>query len=133
MGSAARESGQGRGFGRRRDDSAEERVRISDALNEVQARLNYYEAIIRVEAPRVSKAYSELVWATRDIAGRQISEAWKRELITAETAAHIPDVHFSGLERFENAYLREVGDFLSPSPWWVRRAIRWLGHRLWPW
>jgi hypothetical protein len=118
---------------RRKDDSAEERVRISDALNEVQARLNYYEAILRVEAPRVSMAYSELVRATRDIAGRQISEAWERELITADTAAHIPDVDFSGLERVEEAYLREVGDFLSFGPWWLWRAVRWLGRRSWPW
>ena len=103
--------------------------RISDALNEVQARLNYFEAILRVEAPRVSKAYSELVRATRQIAGSQISEAWKRELITAETAAHIRDVDFSRLEPFEDAYLREVGDFLSLSPWWLRRASRWFGRR----
>jgi hypothetical protein len=118
---------------RRRDDRAEERVRISGALNEVQERLNYYDAILRVEAPRVSNAYSELVKATREIAGRQIAEAWKRELITAETAAHIPDVDFSGVERYEDAYLQEVADLLGFGPWWLRRVGRWFGRRLWPW
>lgn len=118
---------------RRRDDSAEERVRISDALHEVQERLKYFDAILRVEAPPVSKVYSELVEATRDIAGRQIAEAWKRELVTLVTAAHLRDVDFSGLKRYEDAYLQAVADLLSFGGRWLRRVGRWLGRRLRVW
>jgi hypothetical protein len=61
---------------RRKDDGPDERIRLSEALSEVQEQLNNYAALLRVEAPCVSKAYSDLVAATREIAGRQIARAW---------------------------------------------------------
>ena len=44
----------------RRDGSDETRTAISRDLSEVQAELHRYEAMIRVEAPKVADKFSEL-------------------------------------------------------------------------
>lgn len=113
---------------RRKDDGPDERIRLSEALSEVQERLAIYEALLCVEAPCVSKAYSDLVAATRDIAGGQIAQAWEQEPLGPGEAGKIVGVDFSGIGPHEDAFLLGVGDFLSPWPCWLRRAARAIWH-----
>lgn len=61
---------------RRADDISAERQRITAELSEVQKKLSYYKAVLRVEAPRVASRYDGLVAETREIAGPQIAKAW---------------------------------------------------------
>src|SRR5581483_1433901 len=86
---------------RRRDDGLDERVRLSEALSEVQERLNTYEALLRVEAPCVSKTYSDLIAAVREIAGRQIAEAWEQAPLGPGEVGRIVGVDLTGIEPYE--------------------------------
>lgn len=115
---------------RRKDDGADERIRLSEALSDVQEDLAIYQALLRVEDPRVGAAYSNLVTATRDVAGRQIAEAWKQKPLSPRQAAHIGWVDLSGIGPHEDAYLLAVNDFLSSWPCWLRRAVRAARNRL---
>ncbi|MFH9688331.1 hypothetical protein ACH4LE_18740 [Streptomyces sp. NPDC017413] len=62
---------------RRADAAAEERVRLSEQLREIQSRLTWHEAWVRFEAPEVGAAYDELVAHTRTVAGQSMKEAWR--------------------------------------------------------
>ena len=65
---------------RRHDARAEERVRISEALREVQRDLARAESLMKIErAVKVAAAYRQLVAKTRETAGGYMHDAWKRE------------------------------------------------------
>lgn len=120
---------------RRADEAAAERQRISTELSAVQQRLNHNRAVLTVEAPRVARAYAELVDATRRIAGPAISQGWDRPAISDDTGIHVTDVDLSTLEPYQAAFLTAAADHLALIPWWVlagwRRFVRWATARLW--
>lgn len=116
---------------RRRHDVAEqERIRITTELSEVQRKLNHNRAVLRVEAPRVARAYAVLVDATRRIAGAAIHEGWNLTPITADTGVHVIDVDLTGMAPFEDTYLTAVADHLALTPWWARTATRWVARQI---
>lgn len=115
---------------RRPDDGPGERVRISGEMSEVQRRLASLEAVLRVEAPRVARSYSELVAATRRVAGPQISQGWD-EMPTEDQAAHITTVDFRELRPYEDRYLTAVRMHLGPIPTGLLLAGRWVRDRAW--
>lgn len=118
---------------RSKDEPAKERVRISNDLSEVQAKLNGFKARLRVEAPFVSDRYAELVAATRKIAGPMITQAWNNGAVEEDSQVHNPGWDFSGLQIYDDAYVRSVADHLG----WVyapaRRKVReWLSNEAEP-
>lgn len=115
---------------RRHDEPEEERIRITTELSEVQRKLNHNRAVLRVEAPRVARAYGTLVAHTRRIAGASIHDAWNLTPITADTSVHVTDVDLTGIKPSEDAYLTAAADHLALLPWWVRSASRWLAHQI---
>lgn len=111
---------------RRKDGSAEDRKRISTALNDVQQALNKHVALLRVEEPTVGAAYQHLVAETRRVAGAAIRDGWDVPAIDCDTAMHVTDVDLGPLEPAELAYLTAVKDHLALAPAWLRRAVRRL-------
>ena len=109
---------------RRADDSAVERTRISLELSEVQKRIASYDARLRVEAPRVSAAYSKLVEVTRRISGHLIKEGWEAPPVPVSETGNIVGLDFSGLIPSEDRYLQSVGAHLSLIPASARLALR---------
>jgi hypothetical protein len=114
---------------RRHDEPEQERLRITTGLSEVQRKLNHNRAVLRVEAPRVARAYDALVAATRRVAGASIHEGWNTP-ITADTGVHVTDVDLTGIKPFEDAYLTAVADHLALLPWCVRNAARRLANQV---
>lgn len=99
------------------DDPAGERRRISSALSDVQARLNAYQARLRIEDPFVGKRYGELVAETRRVAGGMIKQAWNEPPADDDAAIHAPaSFDFSPLAPSDDAYLQAVKDHLSLLP-----------------
>lgn len=111
---------------RRHDAAAEERVRLSEALREVQTRLTYYVAWIQAESDAVGKAYNDLVSELRKVAGAGCRDAWNTPAITRDQDMNIgPDkVDLSSLRPFEEAYIKaadaHVADFLKWRRLWRR-------------
>jgi hypothetical protein len=111
-------------FRRNADEPAKERQRISTGLSELQAKLNGLQGRLRVEDSYVEARYVELVAATRRIAGPLITDAWNRDPAAADAQVQNPGWDFSGLDAYDDAYLRAVADHLG----WVyvplRRKVR---------
>lgn len=101
---------------RRHDQPEEERVRMSTELSDVQRRLNHNRAALRVEAPRVARAYAALVSAAKATAGASIRQGWNQTPVTADTEIHVTDVDLSAVQPFEDAYLTAVADHLALIP-----------------
>jgi hypothetical protein len=105
---------------RRRAEAEErsaERVRISEALRDVQRDLSQYQALMRIErATKVATAYQTLVGKTREIAGGYMKDAWQEEPVQtdADMNMRIP-LDYSVLDRYVESYLDAIkGDL----PWW---------------
>ena len=105
---------------RRHDAPSEERVRISEALREVQRDLARAESLIKIErATKVAAAYRQLVAKTREVAGGYTHDAWKREPITDDEDMNVPGgLDFSSLDRFETDYLDAVAEDLAWYRFW---------------
>jgi hypothetical protein len=106
------------------DDAAGERVRISEALREVQKDLAYYEGLIGNEpSGRVAAEYRELVAKTREIAGGLIRDGWNADPITRDDQMHGPDIFdkLKPLKEFEDAYNEAVREELA---WWHDLSLR---------
>ena len=115
---------------RRRCDQLEsERIRISSELSAVQRELAYYTALLSVESKQVFTAYWGLLSSLRDIAGKQIHEAWLVEPAQSDSAMNMPDLGLQALEPAKATYLRAVGDALSPLPAWLLRLDRKIRNR----
>lgn len=110
---------------RRHDTPADERIRIPAELSEVQRKLNHNRAVLQVEAPRVARAYAELVGATRATAGGAIRTGWDLDPVADERGMHVNDVDLSPLQPFEDRFLQAAADHLAVTPWWVRASWRW--------
>jgi hypothetical protein len=95
---------------RRADQPAEERVRLSEELRGVQARLSYYLAGTRTESGDVGQSYETLVAELRAIAGRACHEAWLAPAANDDAEMNIAPgvVDLSGLRQHEQAYLAAV-------------------------
>ncbi|MCX4826849.1 hypothetical protein OG883_45260 [Streptomyces sp. NBC_01142] len=108
---------------RRQDQTAEERIRLSETLREIQTKLAYHQAWTEVEAPAVGKAYAELLQHMRQTSGRAMHDAWKAPAITSDDAMNIPPtvIDLSPLKPYEQAYLDAVRTHLDAlTPWWGR-------------
>jgi hypothetical protein len=101
---------------RRRDANGSDRSGIHRDLSKVQAMLHRYEAMVRVEAPDVAPAYTELVNQTRAVAGGQIKKAWDLPAAANDTDMHVTDVDLSSLSPFEDRFLMAVKRHLSWRP-----------------
>jgi hypothetical protein len=111
---------------RRRDnDPAGERVRLSDALREVQARLSYYTLWVKAESDDVGAAYDDLVANLRRVVGRACHDAWEAPPASSDAEMNIgPDVvDLRALTSYEHAYVQAVHDHLQS---WkrLRRRLR---------
>lgn len=97
---------------RRRPPNAD-RSQITDALSEVQARLNLHMATLDIEAPHVASVYRALVKATRQVAGIQIAAGWTTRARQSDTDLHVGDVDLSELEIFDQVFIRAARSRLS--------------------
>ncbi|HEX6753669.1 MAG TPA: hypothetical protein VF093_08820 [Solirubrobacterales bacterium] len=104
---------------RNAEDPAGERVRISEALREIQRDVSFHEAMIgRDPSDRVASAYRELVQKTRQIAGGIIKRSWDQEPIGADNEMHAPEIaaELQALRPFEDAYLDRVSAEMKIRP-----------------
>jgi hypothetical protein len=108
---------------RRPDEPEAERVRISEALRDVQSRLSFYQAWIATEATKVADAYDELVSATRRIMGEQIHEGWNGPPARSDAEMNISGIRRDGLQDHADVYLAAVHEHLVRFPK-LRRARR---------
>ncbi|MDP9333597.1 MAG: hypothetical protein M3Q30_09850 [Actinomycetota bacterium] len=117
---------------RRRNEQGVDRQVIARDLSGVQARLNQYVARLRIEAPRVGRAYAQLVRETRRVAGAETSRSWDTEPPGVAGSMHVRDIDLTELDGADATFLVEVADHLAFAPGWARRAGRaawaWLRH-----
>lgn len=103
---------------RRRNTEARaaERVRVSEAMREIQKDIAFHEALIsRERSGRVAAEYRTLVAKTREIAGGIIRRSWNEEPITSDSEMHSPKIaaELSALKPFEDCYLSAIADRFS--------------------
>lgn len=104
---------------RNQDEPAAERVRVSEALREVQKDLAYYEALIGNErSGPAATNYRNLVAKTREVAGEVIRDSWNEPPITEDKQMHAPHIakRLEPLKIFEDAFQDAVRDDLD----WTR-------------
>jgi hypothetical protein len=92
-------------------DRAGERVRLSEALREIQRDISFHEAMIgRDPSDDVVVAYSELVKKTREVAGGIVKRSWDEEPITSDREMHAPEIatELQTLRPYEDTYLDQV-------------------------
>lgn len=101
---------------RRHDQPEAERVRISEAMREVQRDIARHDALMRIErAANVAAQYRALVVKTREVAGGYIRSAWESRPITGDGEMSISGLDFSALDGFVTAFLEAVAEDLA---WW---------------
>ncbi len=112
---------------RRNDHAAEERVRLSEAIREVQDQLAFHAAWIEIESSRVAAAYRALVNETRRVAGGYMRDAWMTPPITSDAEMNVAGgLDFGPLAPFESAYISAVRAHLSF--WRALREFSYPGH-----
>ncbi|HTZ63177.1 MAG TPA: hypothetical protein VMB51_03660 [Solirubrobacteraceae bacterium] len=82
----------------------EERLRISEALHEVQQSISNYRAQLSTESPAVSARYDALVTRSREIAGSAMREAWKGPPLDNDAGMNM-SVNYNALVAPEDEYL----------------------------
>jgi hypothetical protein len=102
---------------RNHSDLAGERVRISEALREVQRDLAFCESMLRMERhTKVYVEYKNLVAPTRIIAGGYMRDEWDRPPITTDSEVNVPGgFDYSGLAAEEKAFTDATAEALR---WW---------------
>lgn len=107
---------------RRIDDSGAERVRISEALREIQERLTFWQAWMGLESASAAREYRKLIDATRDIAGNAMRRAWELPPVGQDREMNIPDYaeDLKQLTPLEKTYVDAAGTRLSG--WLPRRG-----------
>ncbi|TQF04398.1 hypothetical protein E6W39_21955 [Kitasatospora acidiphila] len=108
---------------RHADQAADERVRLSEILREIQAQLAYHLAWTALESPAVGRAYKNLVQHLRRTAGTAMHDAWEAPAITTDRQMNVPPtvIDLSELAQYETAYLDAVHTHLHELlPWWKR-------------
>ncbi|HVP03706.1 MAG TPA: hypothetical protein VMT10_14140 [Solirubrobacteraceae bacterium] len=108
------------------DDRSGERVRLSEAMRDIQKDLAYHDALIgRERSGRVATEYRNLVLKTREIAGGIVRRSWNNEPIRSDTEMHSPEIasELAALQPFEDGYMDAVADELGG--WWQRLRVKW--------
>lgn len=104
---------------RRADAPGEERVRISEALREIQRDLAKFEALMTIErCTRVAVAYRHLVDKTREIAGEYMRASWNGDGASGDRQMNIANIDFAPLKPYETAYLEAVQSDLAAWRFW---------------
>jgi hypothetical protein len=106
---------------RRADQPAEERIRLSETLREIQSRLAYHQAWTLLESPTVGAAYQNLVDRLRATAGTAMNQAWNAAPLDDDAGMNIPPsvIDLRSLREHETAYLEAVATHLKDlKPWW---------------
>jgi hypothetical protein len=102
---------------RNHTDLAAERVRISEALREVQRDLALCESMLRMERhAKVYVEYKHLVAKTRVIAGGYMRDEWDSPPITTDGQVSVPGgFDYRGLAEQEKAFTDATAEALR---WW---------------
>ncbi len=105
---------------RRRDDTpSEERVRLSEALRQIQRELAFHEAWIRLEGgAATAAAFEALISETRKTAGSEMHDAWMAPPARTDADMNVTDIDHSSIKPLEAAYLTEVRNDLSLWRFW---------------
>lgn len=100
---------------RRKSKAEDERVRLSEELRQVQARLTYYSAWIRAESTTLGEAYDELVTELRKVAGQACHDAWRAEPITDDKDMNIGRevIDLTSLTDLESAFATASTTYLK--------------------
>lgn len=108
---------------RRADAASEERVRLSESLRQVQARLSFYQAWTLAESPPTGKAYDDLIRKVREVAGSAMSDSWRAPAVKDDAGMNIgPDiVDLSALKPFEDAFIRAAETHVQAITSWKPR------------
>ncbi|MEV0695835.1 hypothetical protein [Streptomyces sp. NPDC050388] len=103
---------------RRTDAEADERIRLSEQLREIQIKLARYEAWVRFESPDVGSVYADLVRLTREVAGQSIKSAWLGTGAETDPSMIIPSsiVDLGELAAPRERYMAAVEAHLRPQP-----------------
>jgi hypothetical protein len=76
---------------RRRPDSGNEtRAAIYQRIRDTQETLSYYAVLLRLDSPKVGKAFGELVKATREIGLQYRRDAWAAPPATKDEDMNLP-------------------------------------------
>jgi len=112
----------------RRRTSDTDRDDITSGLSAVQANLNKYVALLRVESSEVGTHYQNLVAQTRRIAGSAIAAGWDRPVRDKGEQMHVQDVDLSALDEIDEAFILAVKHHVDPLPSWAYRRIEIPGN-----
>jgi hypothetical protein len=98
---------------RRRDagNPGSERVRLSEAMREIQRDLAYHEVLIGREGKNdVAQKYRGLVAKTREVAGAVIKRSWDEQPISSDSEMHAPAIaaELNAMRPAEDAYMDAV-------------------------
>lgn len=106
---------------RRIDDPAGERIRLSETVREIQARLDHFKTWTALENADVGAAYADLLSELRQVAGTSMHDAWNEPGTDTDRAMNMPPgrVDLTPLRSFEDDYLAAVRRALLP--FWRRR------------
>ncbi|QHE73537.1 hypothetical protein GFS60_07197 (plasmid) [Rhodococcus sp. WAY2] len=101
---------------RRADQPEAERVRLSEEMRAVQAKLSYFVVWTEGESKAVGAAYSALVAQLRQVAGTACNEAWKEPAVQDDAGMNLSStvINLSSLKPFEKAYVTAVRDHFKP-------------------
>ncbi len=108
---------------RRADQPEAQRLRLSEAIRDVQQQLAFYAAWIDTESTQVGVAYRELLRVTRDLAGQHMHDALVAAAITSDENMNIPGIDYTALIALEATYMAAVRKHLS-----LWRRLRRTAH-----
>lgn len=97
------------------DQRAAERVRVSEAMREIQKDLAFHEALIgRERSGQIAAEYRILVAKTREVAGGIVKRSWNEDPIACDKEMHSPAIaaELAALKPFEDGYLSAIADRL---------------------
>jgi hypothetical protein len=109
------------------EDRAAERVRLSEAIRQIQSDLSFHQALIgRERSHSVATDYNALVAETRLIAGGIIRRSWNGDPITSDNQMHSPEIaaELQVLKPFEDGYLSAVAEAVRGRSLLPRRHKR---------
>jgi hypothetical protein len=108
-------------YRRGKADPEAERIRISEALRDVQKRIAHYQAWLETESAEVSKTYNALVKRMREVAGKEMKRAWRTPPIERDDQMIITNhIDWEDLGEYEARFTLAVRRELSS--WWVRQT-----------
>lgn len=101
----------------------DERLRISEALRDVQKRIAHHQAWLKTESKSVADKYDELVTTLRSVAGEEMKKRWMAAPIKKDADMTVaPKFDWGAITEKETAYLEAVRKQLAP--FWKRPFVR---------